>query len=186
MLQGFDLLFEIMKFIRISMLVGLIVDINLITCGSQLKKTYKLQKSLSCLDQTGIIYLTRFTVSSHLYINSCSKTYYLFLILVRPRCIILIAFSAILPDLTLGTREGHDISHLDHRSCEVSLEKFQVFVVLCNQRISRYSIKKLLIRMQKSFPCYQIFVVIVFELGRRLVIERRQSVVPSTSGALVL
>ncbi|RZR89020.1 hypothetical protein BHM03_00016686 [Ensete ventricosum] len=73
---------------------------------------------------------------------------------------------AVLPNLTAGAREGADVSHLYHGSCEVGVEAAGAVVVGLHLRVGGTAIVKLLIRVQETLHADEILVVVVVEGGR--------------------
>lgn len=80
----------------------------------------------------------------------------------------LVNLPAVLPNLTAGAREGADVSHLDHGSCEVGVEAAGAVAVGLHLRVGRTAVVKLLIRVQETLRADEILVVVVVEGGRSL------------------
>lgn len=98
--------------------------------------------------------------------------------MVATPCINLVDPPAIISNLSSGSSEGPDISHLDHASNKIWSEGVFIGAIGTDYWISGSSIEQLLIRMEQAPLVNQVLVIIVLKTCRSLQIKWCQVVVP--------
>jgi len=95
----------------------------------------------------------------------------------------LIDLATDLPNFAFGTREGFDVTHLDHGGSKIGVEGLGVVGVRLDEGVGGSAIEELLVRVKKALVAEQVLEVGVVEGGGRLEVERSQVLVPRPNGA---
>ncbi|KAJ8424580.1 hypothetical protein Cgig2_002592 [Carnegiea gigantea] len=90
----------------------------------------------------------------------------------------LVNLPAILPNLTIRSSEGLDVSHLNHGSNEVRVEFARVAVVSLDKGVGGSATEQLLVRVEEPLFVDEVIVVAVVEQRRGFDVQRCQIGVP--------
>lgn len=98
---------------------------------------------------------------------------------MKDGCIILVGLPTVLPNLSIGTSERVDVSHLDHCGSKVRCECALAAAVATHYGIGGATIQEqLLIGVEETSVLDKVLVVVVVEGCWRLKIKWSQVVVP--------
>lgn len=77
-----------------------------------------------------------------------------------------VGFPAILPNLSIWTRQRAEITHFHHSTCKIRSKGRRIWTISVDYRICWTSIEELLVWVQKSFLALQVLKVIIVKCGR--------------------